>query len=196
MASPSTRAAEAAWRRAGSFEDLCALGARFVEGDLPFFPGWLAPELDEESDPLVPCLAALNRGGMLTLASQPGRALAAEGSGAASAQRAFVTGFVRPDLGRRLEALALGSELFVATFDPTERGGVRLPVGVRDGEPYLWTGYGAGPEELRILRPSLAREALTALRATRYACVADLAWEARDALWEHLSRVLQPSAGP
>lgn len=195
MSTPKRRAAESLWRAARTFAEACELGARFVEGELPFFPGWLAPELDPESDPLVPCLAALNRAGMLTLASQPGRALGPDGDGPPRAQRAFVTGFAGADLARRIEACALGVPLFVAAFEARERGGVRLPVGVLAGEPYLWTGYGAGPDELRILRPCVGAEALRELAQARYVCVADLAWEARDLLWDVLSGVVAPARG-
>jgi hypothetical protein len=39
----ASRAAEQAWREAASFAELRALGARFVAGELDFFPGWGAP---------------------------------------------------------------------------------------------------------------------------------------------------------
>ena len=35
---PNDEAARA-WREARSFAELCELGARFLEGELPFFPG-------------------------------------------------------------------------------------------------------------------------------------------------------------
>ena len=63
--------ARAAWRHASSFADLGELGARFLEGDLACFPGWMADDIDDETDPLVPVLAGLCRGGFLTVASQP-----------------------------------------------------------------------------------------------------------------------------
>ena len=60
------------WLTAQSYAELCALGARFLEGDLDAFPGWGAADTDEETDAIEDLLAAWCRAGFLTVASQPG----------------------------------------------------------------------------------------------------------------------------
>jgi hypothetical protein len=67
------------WRRARDYVDLCECAARFAEGRLTSFPGWGAPGLDAESQPLAALLAGLCRAGFLTTASQPGTAIARQG---------------------------------------------------------------------------------------------------------------------
>lgn len=177
------------WRRATTFAELCELGARFVEGRLSLFPGWMAEALDEESDALVPALAALNRGGLLTLASQPGRAPYRGHDGARWAQRAFVAAFASEDAARALAPLARRG-LEVAVFGAEERGGERVPVGLRGDTPYLFAGYGAGPDELGIFAEFLGAAALDGLRRARYLTVVDPLWEPRDLLWREARRAL------
>jgi hypothetical protein len=184
--------AEAAWRRARTFAELCALGARFIEGELPLFPGWLATDIDEETDPLVRYLGAFNRAGFLTLASQPGRPFAPGHDDRVCAQRAFVTGFATEIAARGLEQLALATDLYVAVYAVDERGGYRVPVGTRGGVPYIWSGYAAGAEELELFEEHVSGEGLAALSQARYVSVIDLAWGRRRHLWSHLARVLCP----
>ena len=64
--------AKARWRSAKSMSELCELGAGFLEGTVPFFPGYLSPSPADETEPLVEELARLNRSGFLTVGSQPG----------------------------------------------------------------------------------------------------------------------------
>jgi hypothetical protein len=62
-----------AWVAARTLSDLGELTARWLEGTLSALPGGAyrgGP--DEETSPLVPVLAALNRAGCVTLQSQPG----------------------------------------------------------------------------------------------------------------------------
>ncbi|TDJ72511.1 MAG: hypothetical protein E2O39_06545 [Planctomycetota bacterium] len=185
--------AEAAWRRAPTFAELCALGARFIEGELPLFPGWLATDIDEETDPIVPYLAAFNRAGFLTVASQPGRPFAPGHDDRVCAQRAFVTGFATEAVALELERIALATELLVTVYAVEERGGYRVPIGTRGGTPYLWSGYAAGREELELFEQHLSADGLAALSRTRYACVVDLAWGRRELLWTHLACALCPT---
>jgi hypothetical protein len=109
------------WRAARSLEELCELGARFVEGRLGCFPGWGAEALDVESDELSATLARLNRSGLLTLCSQPGRIDPAR----ALEQRAFVGGFATSAAVARLARLARGSGEGLARARGRRRGAGR-----------------------------------------------------------------------
>ena len=168
---------EAAWRRAERFEDLCALGERFVSGALGHFPGWGAPDLDEESDPLVPELARANRGGFLTTASQPGRPFGPGHDGRAWGQRAFVCGFVREATHRRLQGVAapLGLWCIEAVTDT-------IPVGLADGVPYLFAGHDAHTTEVELFAGEVGEGALRALAAARFVWLVDPVWGRRAAL--------------
>ena len=93
------------WLEAASFEELCELGAAFLEGDLGRFPGWLAGEVDEETEPYVPALAAACRGGFLTTSSQPGHPARREHDTLVFSRRSFVTGFCDARGAKVLEGL-------------------------------------------------------------------------------------------
>lgn len=184
--------ARARWAAARDFAELCELGARFIEGRLQFFPGWLAPLLDAESEPLEGRLARLNRAGFLTLASQPGRPPGPDHAGRTVSQRAFVTGFAAAGTARRLEQLGVASDLYVASFAAHEQGGYRVPVGVCAGEAFCWSGYAAGPEELDLFEEHVDPGAWRALAECRYVCALDPVWGRDDTLWPALSAALEP----
>jgi hypothetical protein len=182
-----------AWRRAESFEDLCALGERFVSGALGHFPGWGAPDLDEESDALVEELTRANRGGFLTTASQPGRPFAPGHDGRAWAQRAFVCGFAREATHQGLIGVAAPLGLWCISG---EHGGATrplhgassdavtapIPVGLADGVPYLFAGHDAHTTELELFAGEVGAGALRALAAARFVWLVDPVWGRRDAL--------------
>ncbi len=176
-----------AWHAARSFAELCELGARFIEGEVEFFPGWGAPDIDEETDALVPLLADLNRAGFLTCASQPGHAAAPGHDGKPWRRRAFVSGFVAaplaPDLARATHAAGL--EWCADPASPP------LAAGVRDGEPFLFAGAGAGPDELEIFAEAIGPAALAKLRAALYVSVVDPGWDDRTLLWDTLAAALR-----
>lgn len=181
-----------AWRSAANYKELCELGARFVEGDIGYFPGWLAADVDPETDALAADLAIFNRAGFLTLASQPGRAPSVGFGGHQFAQRAFVAGFVTPQLAPSFDTL-LATELVVCSYPATEGGGCRIPVGLRGGDVTSWAGHAAGPDELEIFAEVLAPRTLSELRGCRYLSVVDPAWQERDLLWRALATALSES---
>ncbi len=126
------------WRSAQTVADLGALMALWLEGDLRSWPGYMpgcGP--DEETAHLVPSLAALNRAGFLTIASQPGEAGVGH-DGSWWEQRAAVEGFVSDrTLYHRLLDAAEAADLTVAVHDA--QAGVDDPaitVTTVDGEPY------------------------------------------------------------
>lgn len=186
-------AARADWRAAAGFEELCELGALFVEGRLQFFPGWGACELDRESAAIAPLLAAVNRAGLLTLASQRGSPEAPGADGRPERRRAFVLGFARVPTVERLEELARrGLEVLRGTGQ-----GRVLPLGLRAGEPFLVADPGARPTELAIFAEHLAPAALAELSAAELVWVVDPEWGRDERLWPALAEALgAPERGP
>jgi hypothetical protein len=179
------------WRGAQSFAELCALGARFVTGELRAFPGWGRESLDEESRPLVPVLELCNRAGLLTLASQPGCAQRMDSEGRVGSQRAFVVGFANEAAVSALRSITR-ADLMVVTHAPGARMGAAVETGRSGDEPCLWGGHAAAREELRLFRPVLSHAALRELEAQSLAWAIDLAWEERDDLWRDLREALGP----
>lgn len=180
---------ESLWRRARTFEELCALAARFVEGELAYFPGWLAPALDVESDAIAPHLARLCRAGFLTLASQPGRASYTAHDGTPGVQRAFVTGFVAPALARTLVDCtpAASIEIFVFGANAVAR---EIPVSLRSQVPYAFTGHDATADEIECFEDCVSPEALLALHHAHYVAAVDLTWGRNEVLWSELERIV------
>jgi hypothetical protein len=177
------------WLEARTFEELCELGARFVEGDIAFFPGWMAPDLDEESDAIAPRLARLCRAGMLTLASQPGRAEHAAFDGMRCVQRAFVGAFASPAIADALAGAADASA--VAIFVHARRGNATAgaPVALRGGIPYLYAGHDAFDDEIECFEDHLCPQGLAALRSSVYVSAYDPTWGREAALWDELERI-------
>jgi hypothetical protein len=167
------------WRHARSFEELCDLGARFVEGRERFFPGWGAPRLDAESRTLVPVLAQLNRGGFLTLASQPGTLAGVDGC----EQRAFVSGFCRPRHARALQRL--NARCFVRGA----RGRAGVAVSRKHGRARVLAGHNAFESELELFREALAARAFEELARCVYWSAWDPVWGREGALWRKLEAV-------
>jgi|GEM_PF-6157563 len=62
---------EALWESADTFEAVCDLTARWIEGGLIHHPGYGADEVDDETLPIRDTLVALNRAGCLTYGSEP-----------------------------------------------------------------------------------------------------------------------------
>ncbi len=171
------------WASAGSFEELCELGARFVEGRLRRFPGWGAPALDEESEALVPVLARLNRAGLLTLASQPARARDAGGY----EQRAFASGFAQSGSARRWQALARRG-LRVRTYARGVRGRAAVAVSRQGGQARVLAGHDAFEIELELFAAHVGAGARAELERCVYWSAWDPAWGREELLWSALER--------
>lgn len=167
------------WKRARDFDELCELGARFVEGRERCFPGWGAPRLDAESGPLVPVLAALNRAGFLTLASQPGTPAGVDGC----EQRAFASGFCRAADAPALRRL--GARGF-RRGDPSRAG---VAVSRKRGRARVLAGHNAFEEELALFRGVLGAQALAELERGAYWSIWDPVWGREEWLWRRLARV-------
>lgn len=176
-----------AWQRARSFTELCALAERFLTGELPYFPGWMAPDIDEETDALVPYLSAATRQGLLPTASQPGACPARSHDGKPWKQRAFVVGFASPAFAADLHARCAPTALEVRCFDALESGGEPVPCGIQGEREYLWIGSAQGPDELAIFAEAVHPMALRDLRAMHYLCVWDPEWGRDELLWPILA---------
>lgn len=181
------------WAHAQSFAELCRLGARFVLGEIQSFPGWGAPDLDEESDALVPALARANRGGLLTTASQPGRPFGPGHDGRAWAQRAFVAGFAEDATAGKLAAAAARAGLWCAAHPGSDA--LAAPVGLADGVPYLFAGHDARAAELALFEGEVGSGALAALATACFVWLVDPVWGRRDALPAALADAFAGVAG-
>ena len=181
------------WRNATSFKGLCSLAIEFLGGDLPAFPGWMALDIDEETDDWVPELVAANERGFLTTASQPGACPPLSHDGLPWSQRAFVVGFASPDLVAELRTQIEGSRLRLFDFGIQETGGEPMPAARHGDREYLHVGTAEGPAELEVFAHRVGPEALQALSETRYVCLIDPEWGRDDLLWAILSN--DPSSG-
>ncbi len=179
------------WSAAETFAELLALGERFVAGEIDRFPGWGASALDAESSPLRARLVAFHRGGLLTVASQPGVRGERDHDGKIRAQRAFVCGFASRPAARALERLRDESGLCVGVFAHGADRGSELAVGTRGGVPYAFAGYNAFDDELECFSELCSPRALSALREQLYVSIVDLDWGRRDRLFALVGRALR-----
>ena len=171
------------FKEAKTFKDLCEINAQFVEGP---------DNLQSESKPLIPYLAALNRAGLLTTCSQPG-----EDRGH-SKQRAFVDGLASKEVALRIERLSLCSDLYIMTAEPGHYKGCMMPVTIDEFRPHSWSGEASLDEDTGIFTDvlqlqeqegcseSVMRELLEAWEVQ----VIDLCWGRTDYLWNVLANEL------
>ncbi len=167
------------WQRAQGFDELCELGARFVEGRERCFPGWGAPRLDAESLPLVPALARLNRAGFLTLASQPGTLHGVDGC----EQRAFASGFCSSAAARKLRGLQ------ARCYRRGTRSRAGVAVSRRGGRARVYAGHNAFESELELFAGAVGARALAELERGVYWSIWDPVWGREEWLWQKLARV-------
>jgi hypothetical protein len=156
-----SRADRRLWKSAKTVADLGELMARWLEGEIASRPGY-QPRFgpDEETEHIVPTLAALCRAGYVTTCSQPGFA----GTGADGMwweQRAAIELVVTDaDLLDRLVEAASAAGMFVRINDHRRGGGVQeQPViaTTRDGEAVTAFGGRIGRADMAIQWPGLDR---------------------------------------
>ncbi|MFD5588796.1 DUF6919 domain-containing protein [Streptomyces sp. NPDC127063] len=190
------------WKTAATLADLGDLMALWLKGEIASWPGY-APGYgpDEETHELIPTLAAANRAGYVTIASQPGVDPEKGFDGLIWQQKAAVEGFIRNwDLLRALvdAAEATGLEYEVAdTLDTGERG---IVVTLRGGEPHTsFGGYVDGRELRHTVWPGIGSGALDdVFRSVRVTLAAPEYGAAAGArVWEVLESVISqvPAAG-
>ncbi|MGW0335503.1 DUF6919 domain-containing protein [Streptomyces sp. NPDC003011] len=108
------------WYAARTFDDLAALTADWMKGELVRHPNGHHTGPDLETRPLLGALEAANRGGFLTDGSQPGELETFLGR--PWRQRAFVSGFVADPLrAGALAAQAADAGLLVRAYPPRIR---------------------------------------------------------------------------
>jgi hypothetical protein len=180
-----------AWERAQTLDDLAELTAQWVEGPCGFHPCYGADTVDPETWPLRATLAGFNRRGFLTTGSQPGQALDADGY----SQRAFVDGYAREGVARRLAALTLHTDLLVLAFRPGEVWGYQIPVTVDGFRPYTWSGGCWGAEDLEHFARDCSAQAMQALAGAWAVIVIDPQWGRTAYLWDHVAAALNDPRG-
>jgi len=189
------RADRKRWASAHTLADLGNLTALWLEGEIASQPGYAAncgPA--EETADLVPVLAALNRSGYVTDASQPGYD---EGGWQ---QRAAVEGFTTPDVAEHLRTVAQDARLFVRLQCASRwrnHYAHAITVTRNGGRPYTRFGVQLSRRQIRdahlgygACRPDVVRALCGALRVT----VVDFEWGRDDALWPVLAQFAEQEA--
>ncbi len=138
--------------------------------------------MDDESDALEGTLLAAGAAGMLTVASQPGGPFAPGHDGRHWGGRAFLGGLLEPARVEALRARAQGSGLWLFVETPEPGPSFSVPVGLRDGTPYLILESGARAAELEIFEAALGRRAYAELARCALVWVIDPVWGRRDRL--------------
>ena len=177
------------WRDARCIDELGAAMAGWLEGRVSSHPG-CSTGPDEETLPLVPVLARLNRRGFVTTMSQPGF-LGAEVDGRSWQQRATVEGWTscrNPLLGPLIRR-ARAAGLIVTAYGAGRAVGPRrgLTVSRWGGNPQT----DAGGAQKRTGLPWIGREARRELARHGVAfAVVDPVWGRDTWLWPLLDRVI------
>ena len=171
------------WSSAASLEDLLRLTRRFLTGAIDRFPGWGAGDLDEETDDLRDGLLQAVGAGLLPVASQPGEPFAPGHDDLDWGRRAFVGGFVAPERAAAIAAAATRWGLEALLQGPGLPPSVRsVPVGLRDGLPFLVLGSDAREQELEIFAEGAGPRAEAALAGCVFLWLFDPVWGRREAL--------------
>ena len=143
---------------------------------------WNGGTPDDETDPLVPYLAAMNRSGYLTTCSQPGAGAAPD------AQRAMVEGLCDQGCADRLASLSLDTELIVITHYPGLDATYEIPITQEDGRTF---SIAAGAHTGYELWAGIHRDTEHQLLAAHNVAVIDPSWGRNDLLWPAVVEVLQ-----
>lgn len=171
------------WSSAATLEELLRLTRRFLTGAIDRFPGWGAGDLDEETDDLRDGLLQAVDAGLLPVASQPGEPFAPGHDDLDWGRRAFVGGFVAPERAAAIAAAAtrwgLEALLQGPGLPPSARS---VPVGLRDGLPFLVLGPEARDQELEIFAEGAGPAAEAALARCPFMWLFDPVWGRREAL--------------
>lgn len=171
------------WGAAGTLEELLGLTRRFLTGTLDRFPGWGAGDLDDETDDLREGLLRAVGAGVLPVASQPGEPFAPGHDGLDWGRRAFVGGFLAPARAAAIVAAVTPLGLEVLLQGPGQPRSTRsVPVGLRDGLPFLVLGPDAREQELEIFAEGAGPRAEAALARCAYLWLFDPVWGRREAL--------------
>lgn len=179
----------ALWKGAKTLRDIGALTARWLEGDIASQPGYM-PNCgpDDETEPLIPVLAMLNRAGVYTLASQPGLPDTADSEGSVWCQRAAMDGFIEPGHVEMLRQAAQDAGLMMAlSREATERWGIEATTVDKVG--YTWFGRWLAPGDIDFYFDDLSVAGLATVQAAEQFALVDPQWGRVDSpLWPMLER--------
>lgn len=176
------------WRAAQTLADVGELTARWIERDphVPQHPVYWGPA-DAETHTIAAPLAALNRGGLITIESQPQRCGTVQGR--TRRQRAMVTGFAEDETMIALcaAAHAAGLLVFIEPGAPRRR---RHTVDIA-----TWGGRSEGAYQFPQTRRDLDEwaawcPAAARLRDAWQIMVVDPDWGEPDRLWTALTAAL------
>jgi hypothetical protein len=194
-----SRADRRRWQSARTLTDLGGLMAQWLGGEIASWPGYApnhGPDEETAEAGLVPVLAACNRAGYVTIASQPGWGPGPGYDGLTWCQRAAVEGFITDH--RLLQRLAdaaeeAGMQLLLAGRLDTGRQGITVTT--RDHRPY--TGFGGhldGPN-LRNIWRGISPAALEEIYRATQVTIVDPQWGRNDVLWPLLKSLSEPAGG-
>lgn len=174
------------WRNAGSIADLGRCMADWLEGRIPARPGYLDSRPDSETLHLVPSLVALNRGGIVTVDSQPG--LTGRGyDGAHWRQKAYVETFI-DDRGPLLKrAVKAAESAGLAVIRNNRAPASPVPFTDRDGQPTAGITVKYPRNQLARDWEGTSRQVLRELRSHgTHLTFYDPVWGRDDRLWPAL----------
>jgi hypothetical protein len=182
------------WVAARAVADLGSLMALWLEGEIRSQPGY-QPRCgpDEETAGLVPTLAAANRAGFLTTCSQPGHGPRPGFDGATWAQRAAVQGHVADPaaLSRLLPAAGQAGLLVSVPGLVPGPWGDGVTVTTRDDGPYTSFGGHLTRRDLRVMWPTVGRDAFAAVERAWQVTLVDPEYGRDDVLWPVLDTLAE-----
>ncbi|GGM80658.1 hypothetical protein GCM10012275_59160 [Longimycelium tulufanense] len=175
------------WRTARGLGDLGELTAHWLTGDLASRPGYPPGEGPYvETHELIGTLAACNRGGFVTNASQPGFPESAGPDGVVWVQRAAVTGFAEEEVLERIRAAVAGTELVLLTPTATDRNPDGIVVTTRNGKQHTtfgtWLSRRAVADSFDVCKSA----AIDALCSADQPTLVDPVWGRNTVLWPFL----------
>ncbi|MFD3890006.1 DUF6919 domain-containing protein [Streptomyces microflavus] len=183
-----SRSTARSWSTARTLSDLGNLTARWLEGDLATLAGGAyrgGP--DEETGPLVPVLAALNRSGHVTFQSQPGSDGPAF-DGRRWRQRAAVMCLTGTEGLQLLTRTAHAHGLLLAVHRTVRRGPVRdILATTWDGEAITSFGGKIPKSYVRLTYRGCHREAVRAAVDAHQVTLVDPVWGRDTVLWPALT---------
>lgn len=182
------------WKKATSVAELGQLMADWLEGRLGgWTPGYLDDRPDEETNHLIPILAACNRAGFVTTNSQPGHQPQRGYDGRMWRQRAWVKGWVADGaLLNKVRTAAKRAGMTAIAHGPSSRGGNWIPLVEADGEIQMAAGDYLGHR--RVINSEwrgVGRHATNELRHATYLELIDPVWGRDDRLWPALAQAVR-----
>ncbi len=193
----------AAWGGARTLSDLGELTAQWLEGELSGGP-WQDGPFDNETHPLVPVLARLNRAGLVTTNSQPGTGPSEEDG----VQRAWVSLLTTWEASRQLEDATYNTDLVLTSHVATEHGYIPSAIAVtawpgrQDDGAWPWSSSlvhtrvgGCGPPSSLCL-DGLSDEMNRLFDDCAQIDLLDPVWGRRHYLWDFLDRFLDAYEPP